>query len=246
VLQANGVPARRSEGLPAPDEGISGEPPAEAVFEESGLRFVADLAAGQKTGFYCDQRESRRRAEGLAGGRSVLDLFAHSSAFGLYARRGGASRVVSVESSPRLVEQGRRHHELNGFDAAGAEWIQADVFELLRRETELGRFDLVVCDPPPLARRRTHRDAGARAYKDLNRIALARVAPGGLFFTFSCSAAVDAKLFRQILFSAAVEARVRLSLLAPLAAAPDHPVAVTHPEGEYLKGWLCRVVGPVL
>lgn len=244
VLQANDVPARRAEGLPAGDEVVAGEPPAEARFEESGLAFTADLAGGQKTGFYCDQRENRRLALRLAGGRSVLDLFAHTGAFGVYALRGGASRVVHVESSARSIERGRRHLEMNGLGADGrAEWVKANVFEHLRADEE--SYGMVVCDPPPLVKKRADLHAAARAYKDLNRLALSRLAPGGLLLTFTCSGAVDAKLFRQILFAAAVEAGVRVGLLAPLGAAPDHPVAITHPQGEYLRGWLATVAGPV-
>jgi len=245
ILQSNDLPARRAEGLPREDaETIAGSPPAEAPFLESGLRFTAELTGGQKTGFYCDQRENRRRVERLAGGRTVLDLFAHSGAFGLYALRGGAARVVHLESSPRLIERGLELAARNGFDAGRAEWVRANVFEDLRERTE--QYGLVVCDPPPLVRKRPDLDAAARAYKDLNRLALRRVAPGGLLLTFSCSGAVDAKLFRQILFASAVEAGVRVALLEPLAAAPDHPVAITHPQGEYLKGWLAMVRGPVL
>jgi len=242
VLQSNDLPARRAEGLPREDEVIAGEVPSEVAFRESGLAFTADLEAGQKTGFYCDQRENRRRVERYAAGRSVLDLFAHSGAVGLYALRGGAARVVHVESSAKLIERGRRHYEVNGVPEDRAEWVKANVFEDLRQRSDL--YDLVVCDPPPLVRKRADLDAAARAYKDLNRLALQRLAPGGLFFTFSCSGAVDSKLFRQILFAAAVEAGVRLALLEPLAAAPDHPVAVTHPQGEYLKGWLAVAEGP--
>jgi 23S rRNA (cytosine1962-C5)-methyltransferase len=245
ILQSNDLPARRAEGLPREaDEAIAGSPPAEAPFLESGLRFTAELTGGQKTGFYCDQRENRRRVERLAGGRTVLDLFAHSGAFGLYALRGGAARVVHLESSPRLIERGLELAARNGFAPGRAEWVRANVFEDLRERTE--QYGLVVCDPPPLVRKRPDLDAAARAYKDLNRLALRRVAPGGLLLTFSCSGAVDAKLFRQILFASAVEAGVRVALLEPLAAAPDHPVAITHPQGEYLKGWLAMVRGPVL
>ena len=245
ILQVNDLPARRAEGLPRDeDEVIAGGLPAEASFVESGLRLTAELSGGQKTGFYCDQRENRRRVERLAGGRTVLDLFAHSGAFGLYALRGGAIRVVYLESSPRLIERGARLVAGNGFDPGRTEWVRANVFEDLRERTD--RYGLVVCDPPPLVRKRPDLDAAARAYKDLNRLALRRVEPGGLLLTFSCSAAVDAKLFRQILFAAAVEAGVRVALLEPLAAAPDHPVAITHPQGEYLKGWLAMVRGPVL
>jgi len=250
VLQVNSLPARRAEGLPyKEDETIAGEVPAEAPFTESGLAFTAELAGGQKTGFYCDQRDNRRLAETLAGGRTVLDLFAHSGAFGVYALRGGAVRVTHVESSPRLQERALRHYERNGLDAGGVgdngrvEWVRANVFQDLRERTET--YGLVVCDPPPLVRKRPDVDAAARAYKDLNRLALQRVAPGGFLLTFSCSGAVDTKLFRQIFFAAAVEAGVRVALLKPLAAAPDHPVAITHPQGEYLKGWLASIAGPV-
>lgn len=242
ILQVNDLPARRAEGLARDeDEAIAGEPPAEAPFLESGFRLAAELSGGQKTGFYCDQRENRRRVERLSGGRTVLDLFAHSGAFGLYALRGGAARVVHVESSTRLIDRGREQAERNGFDADRIEWVRANVFEDLRGREE--RYGLVVCDPPPLVRKRPDLDAAARAYKDLNRLALRRVEPGGFLLTFSCSGAVDSKLFRQILFAAAVEAGVRVALLEPLAAAPDHPVDIRHPQGEYLKGWLTMVRG---
>jgi 23S rRNA (cytosine1962-C5)-methyltransferase len=243
ILQMNDVPARRAEGLSQKDEAVSGDVPVEAPFLESGLHFTSELTGGQKTGFYCDQRENRRLAEKLAGGRTVLDLFAHSGAFGLYALRGGAEKVTLVESSTRLIDRGRELLVLNHLDPERTEWVKANVFEDLRQRTD--SYGLVICDPPPLVRKRPDVDAAARAYKDLNRLALGRVKPGGFLLTFSCSGAVDVKLFRQIFFAAAVEARVRVALLQPLAAAPDHPVAITHPQGEYLKGWLAVVTGPV-
>lgn len=232
--------ARRGEGLPAEDEVVTGQLPPEVRFRESGLEFVAEIG-GQKTGFYCDQRDNRRLVERLAAGRTVLDLFAHGAAFSIYALRGGAVRATAVESATRLLPVARRALLDNRLDAARFEGVAADVFADLRERTE--RYELVVCDPPPLVRRRAHLDAGARAYKDVNRLAFARVADGGLMLTFSCSGAVDARLFRQILFAAADEAGVRAQLLAPLAAGADHPVSIYHPEGEYLKGWLVRVAG---
>jgi 23S rRNA (cytosine1962-C5)-methyltransferase len=244
VVQVDDLPARRAEGLPAAAgrrEAVCGAPTDEAPFIESGLSFVADLTGGQKTGFYCDQRESRRLTERLAGGRSVLDLFAHTGAFGVYALRGGARQVTHVESAARAIEWGRRHYALNGLDDGRAEWIKANVWEDLRQRE--AKYDLVVCDPPPLARKRSDLAAAGRAYKDLNRLALGRLAPGGMLLTWSCSGAVDANLFRQILFAAAAEAGVRVTLLTQLGAAPDHPVALAHPQGEYLKGWLGVVQG---
>jgi len=239
VLQANRVRSRAEEGLSQDDEIVAGAPGDVAGFVESGLRFTAELGAGQKTGFYCDQRPSRRLVERLAGGASVLDLFAHSGAFGVYALRGGAERVTAVESSARLIERGREHVAANGFAEERVEWVKANVFEDLRHREE--GYDVVVCDPPPLVTRRDKLQAGARAYKDLNRLALKRVRPGGFLLTFSCSGAVDSKLFRQIFFSAAVEAGVRVALLQALGPGEDHPVAITHPQGEYLKGWLATV-----
>lgn len=242
ILHLGDLAARREEGLPLVAETVSGPVPREAAFEESGLKFVAELEGGQKTGFYCDQRDSRRLVESLARGRRVLDLFSHSAAFSLYALRGRARSVTAVESAGRLHGLGKRLVIENHLDPGRTEFVTADVFEDLRQRRET--YDLVICDPPPLAKRRTHLDKAARAYKDLNRLALGRLAPGGLLLTFSCSGAIDSKLFRQILFAAAVEARVELALLAPLAAAVDHPVSVFHPQGEYLKGWLGVVRGP--
>ncbi|MEO7793911.1 MAG: class I SAM-dependent rRNA methyltransferase [Thermoanaerobaculia bacterium] len=241
ILHLGDLAARREEGLPLLAETIAGPLPREAVFEESGLKFVAELEGGQKTGFYCDQRDNRRLVEGFARDRRVLDLFSHSAAFSLYALRGRARTVTAVESAGRLHALGRRLVIENHLDPGRTEFVTADVFEDLRQRRE--SYDLVICDPPPLAKRRTHLEKAARAYKDLNRLALGRLAPGGLLLTFSCSGAIDSKLFRQILFAAAVEARVDLALLAPLAAAVDHPVSVFHPQGEYLKGWLGVVRG---
>lgn len=239
ILHLGDLAARREEGLPLIAETISGPLPREAAFEECGLKFVAELEGGQKTGFYCDQRDNRRLVESHARDRRVLDLFSHSAAFSLYALRGRARTVTAVESAGRLHELGRRLVIENHLDPGRTEFVTADVFEDLRHRADRQEsYDLVICDPPPLAKRRTHVDKAARAYKDLNRLALGRLAPGGLLLTFSCSGAVDSKLFRQILFAAAVEARVDLALLAPLAAAVDHPVSVFHPQGEYLKGWL--------
>ena len=238
IVAANRIQARRREGLVADDRWVVGEPMEAAEFLENGLHFSAELE-GQKTGFYLDQRDNRRLAESLAGGRTVLDLFAHTGAMSAYALRGGATRVDAVESSPRLIERGHAMVERNKLPADRFLFERGNVFEDLRARRE--RYGLVICDPPSLIEGRGHRDAGARAYKDLNRLALKRVDVGGFLLTFSCSGGMDTKLFRQVIFAAADEANVRTALLRPLAAAPDHPVAMTHPQGEYLKGWLIYV-----
>lgn len=241
VVHLGAGAARREEGLGSGDEVVAGELtlPARVPFRERGLRLHAEVGGGQKTGFYCDQRENRALAGRLAGGRAALDLFAHAGAFGLHVLRGGARSLTQVESSPRFEAAARAARADNGLDDGRTAWVTADVFADLRARTE--RYGLVICDPPPLARRRAEVERAARAYKDLNRLALQRVEPGGFLLTFSCSGAVDARLFRQILFAAASEAGVAVRLLAPLAAGADHPVSLAHPEGEYLKGWWAEV-----
>lgn len=242
ILQSNDLPGRRLEGLSTESEVIAGDPPAEVDFVERGLLFRADLVEGQKTGFYFDQRDNRALVERQSSGRRVLDLFAHGGAFGMFALRGDATDATFIESSAGAMARGERDLERNGFAGRGA-WEKADVSRWLRQAPE-AQWDLVICDPPPLARRRDDVEKAARAYKDLNRLALRRLRPGGALFTFSCSGAIDGRLFRQILFAAAAEAstgRRVPRLLAPLAAAPDHPVSIFHPEGEYLKGWWMEV-----
>lgn len=238
IRQSNDLGARRLEGLPLQDERIAGGELGSAAFVENGFDFVADLEGGQKTGFYCDQRTNRELAGSLASGRTVLDLFAHSGAFSVYCGRGGAPAIVAVDSSEPALSHLQRHAHLNGVENLTP--VRADVFEYLRQESRRDEsFDLVICDPPPLARRRDDVERAARAYKDLNRLAFSRLAPGGFLLTFSCSGSVDATLFRQIMFASAAEAGARVSLLRPLSAAADHPVSIQHPEGEYLKGWWC-------
>ncbi|MCL4839694.1 MAG: class I SAM-dependent methyltransferase, partial [Thermoanaerobaculia bacterium] len=241
IFHLGRLPARRLEGLAEVDEVVVGEVPERVAFRELGLELTADPRGGQKTGFYLDQRESRALAASLAGGRRVLDLFAHGGAFALHALRGGAAGVTCVESAAHLEAVARQAVERNGLPAERLEWAGGDVFEDLRRRRE--RYGVVICDPPPLAPRRSALGPAARAYKDLNRLALGRLEPGGFLLTFSCSGAIDARLFRQILFAAAAEAGVRVALLRPLAAAADHPVDLAHPQGEYLKGWLAVAEG---
>jgi 23S rRNA (cytosine1962-C5)-methyltransferase len=211
-------------------------------FTENGLHFLADVGAGQKTGFFLDQRENRSRLRGLAHGKSVLNLFSYSGAFSVAALAGGASRAVDVDTSAAALELAREHRRANGFSADERDFLEADVFDDLRRLAAAGeRWDVVVCDPPAFAKKRADVDRAARGYKDVNRVAMALVAPGGWLLTCSCSGLVDADLFQKIVFSASLDARVSFSILARQGAGADHPVSLDCPEGEYLKGlWLRR------
>jgi 23S rRNA (cytosine1962-C5)-methyltransferase len=211
-------------------------------FLESGLNFFADITGGQKTGFFLDQRENRSRLRLLAEGRNVLNLFAYSGAFSVSALAGRAVRAVDVDSSEAALALARRHREANGFAAEDRDFVRADVFEDLRRRVEKReRWDIVVCDPPAFAKKKSDVARAARGYKDINRLAMALVAPDGFLLTCSCSGLLDLDLFQKIVFSASLEADASFSLLARAGAGADHPVSLECPEGEYLKGlWLQR------
>jgi len=243
-----GEGAARGEGMGSKTKG--GDPtslhthagPDDRVpFTENGLAFFADLA-GQKTGFFLDQRDNRARTRALAGGLRVLNLFAYTGAFSVAALAGGAGRAVDVDSSSRALDLAADHRLSNGFPAPPEDFVRADVFEDLRERAAAGElWDLVICDPPAFAKKRGDVDRAARGYKDVNRLAMRLVAPGGTLLTCSCSGAIDPTLFQQIVFAAEIESRGAFSLVARQGAGADHPVSLDCPEGEYLKGlWLVR------
>jgi 23S rRNA (cytosine1962-C5)-methyltransferase len=242
IYERSDAEVRELEGLPARTGTMRGDAPAVPMeIVEHGLRYAVDVIGGQKTGFYLDQRDNRRRIRELASGRDVLNCFCYSGGFSLAALAGGAPSVVSIDSSGPALELARRNTHGNGFDASRTEWIEADVFRYLRDARSQGRsFDLIVLDPPKFAPTEKHAPAAARAYKDINLNALKLLRPGGLLATFSCSGGVSAELFQKIVAGAAADAGASATLLERFHAAPDHPVLLEFPEGEYLKGLLLR------
>jgi 23S rRNA (cytosine1962-C5)-methyltransferase len=235
IFFKNDIPARKLEQLATEDE-LTGEGAAATEFSESGLRFRVDPAAGQKTGFFLDQRENRRLTRSLAGGKRTLNLFSYSGAFGVYAAAGGATAVRNVDISAQAIEAARQNHALNG---SSAEFVVADAFQYVRQNRET--FDLVVCDPPAFAKSRNEVERAARGYKDVNLHAMRLVERGGMMMTFSCSGHMSLDLFQKVVFSAALDAGRRVSFVRRLTAGPDHPVSLFAPEGEYLKGFLLQV-----
>lgn len=235
----------RSAGGVRHDEGLTdrigvawgAEPPESIEIRENGARLLVDVRAGQKTGFYLDQRSNRALLASLASGRRVLNAFAYTGAFSVAAGLAGAAHVTSVETSGPALEAGREGWSRNGLDPERATWVAEDVFDFLGRGDR--RFDVVVLDPPPFARHRADRDRAVRAYRDLNRRALKAVERGGLLLTFSCSAHVPRDLFEHIV-ATSLGPGMRLQVLARLGAAADHPVLAAHTEGEYLCGLLVR------
>jgi 23S rRNA (cytosine1962-C5)-methyltransferase len=231
--------ARTREGLGS-EEGLrSGDTAASSVIKENGLLFEVDIKEGHKTGYYFDQRENRALARAYAPGMRCLDCFSYCGAFAMNLLAGKALSVTAVDISKKAVEWCRRNLALNDMDGSGLETVCADAFDYLRAAGK--SYDLVVLDPPKFARHPSEAAGAARGYKEINRAAMKITANGGLLFTFSCSSAVDAHLFRQIVCAAAADAGRQAQLLHVLSAGPDHPVSISHPEGEYLKGLALRV-----
>ena len=231
--------AARQEGLPAREGPLWGDAPAEPVaFRERDRRYHADVVRGQKTGFYLDQRDARDLVACVARDRRVLDLFSYTGAFAVAAARGGARSAVCVDSSASALALAKLELEAGapGFDAA---LFEGDAFEFVRHDE--GRYDLVVVDPPPLARKQRDVPRAARAYKDVLLHALRRAESGALVLAFSCSHHVGAELFRKIAFGAALDAGRPARFLRALGAPADHPVSLDHPEGEYLCGLLLEL-----
>ena len=212
---------------------------ARCAIVEHGVNFRVDFEHGQKTGFFLDQRDNRQRIREMAGGRTVLDAFCYSGGFAIAALAGGARRVTAIDSSGAALDVARENLAANDLESAPIELHEADVFAHLRAlRDERAQFDLVVLDPPKFAPTAAQARNAARAYKDINLLALKLLAPGGCLATFSCSGGVPMDLFQSIVAGAAVDARVDARIIERFGAAADHPVALNFPEGDYLKGLL--------
>jgi 23S rRNA (cytosine1962-C5)-methyltransferase len=243
LYERSDAEVRELEGLPARAGILRGVLPVPLIIREHGLKFYVDVEKGQKTGFYLDQRDNRRRIGELANDKDVLNCFCYSGGFSLSALQGGARSVLSVDSSAEALALARENVKLNNLAADRAEWLEADVFKSLRLMRDQGKsFDLIVLDPPKFAPTAHHAANAARAYKDINLWALKLLRPGGLLATFSCSGGVTADLFQKILAGAAMDANVTAQIVGRFAADADHPAVLNFPEGEYLKGLLLRRV----
>ncbi len=220
--------------------GWVGEPcemPVEAT--ENGIKFLVDVETGQKTGFFIDQRESRKLLGEFSKNKKVLNTFSYSGGFSLYALEGGATLVHSVDSSKDAIEMCERNVKLNYPATTNHESFVADVFDYLKN-TEVD-YDVMVLDPPAFAKNSRAVANAARGYKNLNLIAFKKIKPGGMIFTFSCSQHIDRDLFRKIVFSAAADAKRNVRVIRQLTQPDDHPINIFHPEGEYLKGLMLYV-----
>lgn len=250
LLQPKGIydksdaSSRAHEGLETANEVLAGNPPPELVeVMENGITYGINIAEGQKSGFYCDQRDNRMILANHTAGKKVLDCFCYTGGFTLNSLKQGAASVTSVDSSALAIDTLKKNIELNGLDAAKHRTVQSDVNKQLRRFKEEGEtFDIIVLDPPKYAPSRSALDRASRAYKDLNRIAMLLLNKGGLLATYSCSGAMDIDTFKQVLAWAALDAGKQVQFIHQFCQPEDHPVRSSFPEGEYLKGLLCRVI----
>lgn len=235
--------ARKLEGLEERTGWIYGESrdAGERIpIRENGLSFEVDIISGQKTGFFLDQRSNREGVERLSRGMTVLNCFSYSGAFSVYAVRGGARRVVSVDVSEAANAVAGFHLEKNGFPLDRHPVVRADVFSWLRETEE--NFDIIILDPPAFAKSRKDIARSARGYKDINLQAMKHLRNGGLLWTFSCSNFMEEALFQKVVSGAACDAGKSVQLLKVLGPGPDHPTSLAHLEGRYLKGLLLRVL----
>ncbi|HPM68905.1 MAG TPA: class I SAM-dependent methyltransferase [Piscinibacter sp.] len=249
LLQATGLAriyersdsgVRKLEGLEPATGWLRGSGATEVTIREHGWKLTLDVAEGHKTGFYLDQRDNRKLFADTVrdfGLQRVLNCYCYTGGFSIAALAGGAAQVTSVDSSAPALARASAHVALNGFDPARHEALDADVNQTLRDAMKAGKsYDAIVLDPPKFAPTAAHAERAARAYKDINRLALRLLAPGGMLFTFSCSGGVGPELFHKIVAGAGMDAGVDGIIYARVAAAPDHPQTIVFPEGEYLKG----------
>jgi 23S rRNA (cytosine1962-C5)-methyltransferase len=244
VYERSDVNVRQKENLSPAAGVLAGEQPPETVeIREGALRFLVDLRHGHKTGFYLDQRENRAALADYVQDKEVLNCFAYTGGFGISALKNGARKVVNIESSESAIDLARRNADLNALDAAKIEYVQDNVFGVLRGYRKTGRqFDLIILDPPKFADSRSALKRASRGYKDINLLAMQLLKPGGILFTFSCSGILSPELFQKIVADAALDANKNAQILEYLSQAPDHPIALNFPEGEYLKGLICKVL----
>jgi 23S rRNA (cytosine1962-C5)-methyltransferase len=243
IYERSDVDVRRLEGL-AERKGIlfGEEPPDKIQITENGLNFLVDIKHGQKTGFYLDQRENRAALAEFVQDKDMLNCFSYTGGFTVYGLKAGAKSALSIDSSQEANDIALENIRLNGLNERKAHFITGDVFQALRQFRDARRsFDLIVLDPPKFAATSAQSDKAARGYKDINLLAFKLLKPGGLLFTFSCSGGVSRELFQKIVADAALDAGVSAVIVRQLSQGPDHPVALNFPEGEYLKGLVCKI-----
>ncbi|HPH95508.1 MAG TPA: class I SAM-dependent methyltransferase [Anaerolineaceae bacterium] len=242
ILERSDADVRSLEGLPERIGPLRGQPAEQVTITENGIKYKVDLVKGHKTGFYLDQRPNRACLGQYAADKEILNCFSFTGGFTLSALAHQAKSVISIDSSGDALALAQENLILNQLPAEKAEWIEGDVFQLLRTYRDQNRrFDLIVLDPPKFAPTVAQAERASRGYKDINLLAFKLLRPGGLLFTFSCSGGISADLFQKIVAGAALDAGVDARIIAHLGQGSDHPTALNFPEGTYLKGLICAI-----
>ncbi|MFZ1041429.1 MAG: class I SAM-dependent methyltransferase [Anaerolineales bacterium] len=241
IYERSDADVRELEGLTSKAGIMRGTiPDSPMTITEYGLKFLVDIEHGHKTGFYLDQRANRQRVRTLAKDKDVLDCFCYTGGFTVNALAGDAKSVLSVDASAEALTLARQNVELNKLPIEKAQFLEGDVFQVLRKFRDEGRtFDMIILDPPKFAPTAAQADKAARGYKDINLLAFKLVRSNGILVTFSCSGGVDAALFQKIIAGAALDANVDAQIIEHLSQAGDHPISLHFPEGAYLKGLVC-------
>ena len=242
LYERSDMDVRQIEGLPLSSGLLLGNFRDEKIIiTESGVRFMVDIIAGQKTGFYLDQRDNRLSIRNISAGKKILDCFSYTGGFSLNALIGQAESVTLVDSSNLALSYAKENILLNHQNLDKVKFIEQDVFKYLRNLRDTGEsFDMVILDPPKFAPTSAQAEKASRGYKDINLLALKILKPGGILVTFSCSGGISEDLFQKIIAGAALDARASAVILRRLHQAPDHPVALNYPEGAYLKGFIIQ------
>jgi 23S rRNA (cytosine1962-C5)-methyltransferase len=235
--------AREKEGLVSVTGPVWGEVPPDMIeIAENGHTFLVDIKLGQKTGFYLDQRENRQKVSKYFPNKEILNAFAYTGAFAVYAAHAEAKSIMNVDSSERSLQIAERNMRRNGFGDREDVYAVADVFEIMRAYRDNNwKFDVIILDPPKFAHSKRHVEKATQGYKDINLLGMKLIKPGGVLISFSCSGAVSPDLFQKVLFGAAVDAGRHVQIIERLSQSSDHPILLTYPESEYLKGLVCRV-----
>jgi 23S rRNA (cytosine1962-C5)-methyltransferase len=239
IFEKSDSPSRKEEGLKPVLGLLYGTEISPVEILENGLKFTVDFVQGQKTGFFCDHRLMRQQIQTLAKGKSVLNCFAYSGGFSVYALAGGARQVTSVELSEQALNEAKKNVVLNGFKVDEKSFSQSDVFDFLRLNSL--DYQLIILDPPAFAKKQKDVITACRGYKDINRLVLKKIPPNSWLLTCSCSFYVDEALFQKVVFQAAVEAGRKVRIAGKHLLAPDHPINICHPESDYLKSLLVYV-----
>jgi 23S rRNA (cytosine1962-C5)-methyltransferase len=243
IYERSDSDSREKEGLVPVTGPVWGELPPDLIeIVENELTFMVDVKLGHKTGFYLDQRENRKKVSKYFQGKEVLNAFAYTGGFSVYAAAAGASRITNVDTSERVLQIAKNNMLRNGFDGREDVYAVADVFDILRSYNEARwKYDVIILDPPKFAHSKRHVEKATQGYKDINLLAMKLLKRGGILVTFSCSGAVKRDLFQKVLFGAAVDASRTVQIIEQLSQGSDHPILLTCPETEYLKGFVCRV-----